>query len=102
VSLKDGEERVGEVLQKVEPVGHLDSLRRTFGGSFGIGASAITGNDADAWMFFEPVSDRLNLTIFEQRDWALSLQVNENGAVALAFLPGPVVDPDHFGSFRFR
>ena len=39
--------------------------------------------------------------IFEQRERALSLQVNDGGAVALAFLSGPVVEPNDFGGFRF-
>lgn len=45
-------------------------------------------------MSFEPGGKPLGLTFGQQIDHLVSLQVDEDGAVAAPFLPGEVIDPD--------
>jgi len=100
VLLEHGQERIGEIPQEVEAVGHLGGLGRALGGSFRIGAGPITGDDADAGMLLQPGRQALGIAVFEQGNRALPLKVGNDGAVALAFLPGPVVDADDFRCWR--
>src|SRR5262249_46163283 len=80
----------------MEAVGDLDGLWRAFGCAFGIRASAITRNDADGGVLLEPGRECLRITVFEQRDRAVLFKVDNDGAVALAFFPGPVVNSNNF------
>ena len=84
-------QRLDQVLDQMPTIGHLDRLRRTFPGGLRIRRSAITADDLDAGMLPEPGATRLGLAILEQLDDPSLLEVDQDGAVAMAFAEGPVV-----------
>jgi hypothetical protein len=49
-------------------------------------------------MGLQPVSQRVSRAVSEQINDATLLQIDQDGAVSLAFLPGPVVNAQHFWS----
>jgi hypothetical protein len=86
---------IAEIAQQVEPVGDLDCLRSPGPNAVGIGAGPVTGDDLDAGMRLQPGGDRLGLAIGQEVDGAIgALQIHDQGAVALATAPGPVIDTD--------
>jgi hypothetical protein len=82
----------------MEAIGHLDRLRRPLRRTLSIGAGSVARDDADGWMLLEPGGERLGVAVFKQGDGALSFEITDDRAVALAFLPGielsrPVTEP---------
>lgn len=59
-----------------------------------IPAAAITRDNADLGMAGQPCLNRAGLTIGEKVDDASPFEIADNAAVALAALPGPIIDAD--------
>ena len=86
---------IAEIAQQVEPVGHLDRLRSAGANAVGIGAGPVAGDDLDAGMRLQPGGDGLGTAVGQQVDRPVgTLQIDDNGAVAPAAAPGPVIDAD--------
>ena len=86
---------VAAVAQQMEPVCHLDGVRGAPGGSLGIGAGAVADHGGHAGMVRQPRRQRVGAAVGQQVDHAPALQVDQDGAVALALAPRPVVHAQH-------
>ena len=75
----------------------MHDFRRTETSSFGIAAGAVTGDDLYAGMISQPGGNGLGVAIGQQVDGPVALQIDDDGAVAPAAAPGPVVDANDPG-----
>lgn len=87
-------ERLGEVLQEMKAVGHLDGLQRARASTVDKGLHPISGDDADTRMLTSPVGQRVRLPVVEKCHWPPLCQVHQDRAVALALPVGPIIDPN--------
>jgi hypothetical protein len=97
VALQQPLDRLAQVLQQVPAVRDLKRLRRPFGGGLGVGRPAVAGDDLDAGVFLQPRRQRGAVPAHQDVEDAAALQVDEDGAVALALADGPVIDADVAG-----
>src|SRR6202044_701758 len=75
----------------MKPIGYLDCVGGTLFGGFGINTAPITTNHFYTRMPLQPGLQALDRTVGQQVDDLTLVQVHQNGPVALAFAPGPVV-----------
>ena len=75
-------------------VADLDGIRSPPADAVGIAAGAITGNDLSTGMILQPGRNRVTLAVRQQVDRPVALQIDDDGAVALAPPPCPVIDAD--------
>src|SRR5918997_1520223 len=87
-------QRIPRILQEMPAIGDLACLRRALCRPFSIGPGPITTNNDDLGMVTEPGGERRRLAIGQDIDRAMPLQVDDQGAVALAFAEGKIVDAD--------
>src|SRR3954447_21842369 len=86
---------IAQIAQQVEAIGNLDRLRSAGANAVGEGAGAVAGDDLDAGMRLQPGGDGLGRAVGQQVDWLVgALEMYDNGAVAPAAAPGPVIDTD--------
>jgi hypothetical protein len=83
-----------EVAQELPPIADLDGIRSPTADAVGIAAGAITGNDLSTGMILQPGRNRVTLAVRQQVDRPVALQIDDDGAVALAPPPRPVIDAD--------
>jgi hypothetical protein len=83
-----------EVAQEMPPIADLDGIRSPTADAVGIAAGAITGNDLSTGMILQPGRNRVTLAVRQQVDRPVALQIDDDGAVALAAPPGPVINAD--------
>jgi len=88
-------QRVAEVAQQVPPISDLLCLGRALAHTLGVDAGAVAGDHLHAWMPAKPGGDRLGAAVGQQIDHPLALEVADDGAVALAAPPRPIVDANH-------
>jgi hypothetical protein len=79
----------------MEPIGDLRGLRGAPGGTVGIGPGAVSHDDGRAGVRRQPRRQGVGAAVGQQVDDAPALQVDQDGAVALALAPGPVVHAQH-------
>ena len=89
------EERPTGVLHQMPAVGDLNGVRESPLGRHGITAAAISGDHANLRLARQPRFCARRLSIRQQRDRSVTLQVAEERAVAMVPLPSPVVDVDY-------
>jgi hypothetical protein len=70
---------------KRNAVGDLRGGRSPLPRALGIGGRAIARNDRDACMRLEPLGKGVRSTIGEERHGLAALQINQHGAIRLAF-----------------
>ena len=78
-------------------IGHLDRLGSTLPRGLRVGGSTITADDLDARMRLEPLHQRLCVPSWQHIDDAVLLEIDQDGAVAMAFAERPVIDAEHTG-----
>jgi transposase InsO family protein len=91
------EEGSAGVLHQVPAVGDLRDLRGGADDRLTVAAAAVARDDLDGRMIRQPRLDRSGLAVGKQVDNLTSLQIADDGAVAMPALPGPVVDADNPG-----
>jgi len=74
-----------EILQQMKAVRDLRGCRSPLPRAFGIGGRAIARDALDPWMLPEPLGQGIGRAIWEERDWVAPLQINQHGAIRLAF-----------------
>jgi hypothetical protein len=84
---------LADVLHQMPSIGDLLGLGRGFGGSLGIGRVTVAADQLDARMRLQPCLDVHRVAVGQEVDHVARLEVNNDGAVALSFTPGPVVNP---------
>ena len=77
------------------PVGDLDGIGRTAATAVGVARPTITGDDFSTGVGLQPGCKAVRLAVRQQVNDGTTFQVNEDRAVTLAALPGPVVHPKH-------
>lgn len=91
-----------EVLEQMLTVGDLRRLRRAGGRCLNGGITSFAGDDLDARMLAQSGDDRLDRTIRSHLGNPMTLEINDDRAVAVAFAPGPVVNADDAWCRRHR
>ena len=103
MSVKDARQGVAEISQQMPAIRNLNRFRSTSPHAVGIVAGAIAGDDLDAGMRLQPRLDSLGLAVTQQIDRSIFiLQIDDDGAVASAATPCPVVDADNARGRRYR
>ena len=102
VAVDHGADRLAEVAQQMPSISDLDRIWRTLPHAVGVGAGPVTGNDLDAGMLTQPGGQGLRLPIGQQVDSCVAFQVDQDGPVAVAAAPGPVIDGDHAWQYAGR
>jgi hypothetical protein len=80
------------ILQQMEAVGNLGGLWNALPNACGRGFGAVTGHHRDVGMRLEPRGDGVSRPILEDVDGTAACEINDDGAVALAFTPRPIID----------
>ena len=80
------------ILQEMKSVGNLGGLWSPLPNACGIGFGAVTGHDRDVGMGLEPRGHGFSRPILEYVNGTPPLEIDDDGAVAMAFAPGPVID----------
>jgi hypothetical protein len=87
-------QRLAEVLDEVKAIDHLDSLGGSLTNAIRIEVTPITADSLDRRMLRQPGRDARGRAVRQQVHDAMRRQINQNGAVAMAPPPGPLVDAD--------
>ncbi len=102
--LQDVLNGLAEVLHQMKAICHLNRIRSTPCRAHRILFSPVTTDHHNARMLLEPGSEPVRRTVRQEVHHTVSLKIDEQRAVAMAFAPGPIIDPtDGYGEFdRFR
>jgi hypothetical protein len=87
-------DHVAPVGHQVPAVGHLAGLWRSSRHRLGIGRPAVAGDDFDGRVHLQPGRDRRTVPPRQDVDHAPPLRVDQDRAVSVALLPGPIIDAD--------
>src|SRR5215472_4190952 len=77
----------------MKAVSDLRGCRSPVPSAFSIGGRAITRDDLDPGMPPQPLGQSLGRALREQRDRIAALQIDQHGAIALAFAQREVIHP---------
>ena len=89
--IQQAHQRLPHVAKQVPAIGHLDGLRGTGVGPFGIGTGSVPADDLHAWMLPQPGGQAVGGSFVQQINGPVLLQVAQDGAVAGAPTPCPVI-----------
>jgi len=78
----------------MKPVGDLFRLRRSLSGGLGVETAAIPAYDLHLRMTPKPIGARDDISVFENINDRMTLEVDDNRAVGLRLSPTPIIDPD--------
>ena len=84
-------ERIDQVLHEVKAISDLDSVRCAGAGALSIDLSTVASDDFDARVRLQPVGERFAAAFCQQIDGLMSLQIDQDRAIRLAFVFGPVI-----------
>ncbi len=87
--------RTAQAAQHVPPVSDLNGGRRALSCALCVGAGAISRDDFDAWMLLKPVRQSVSLSVRQQFHDLVAFKVHQDGPVAMALAPSPVIDAKH-------
>ena len=90
----DMTDRVAEVAQQMPTIRSLNGLWRSQPDALGVGAGAIAGDDFDLRMGCQPSGNGFGLAIRQQLDGSVAFEIDDDGAVAAAAAPRPVINAD--------
>ncbi len=82
-----------EILQEMKAVSDLDGRRSPLPRALGVGGRAIACDDLDPRMFPQPLGQSIGRAIRQKRDRVAALQINQYGAIALAFAQREIIYP---------
>ena len=95
-------QRFPEILQQMKAVRDLGGRGRPLARALGIGGRAIACDHLHTRMLPEPLRHGLGGAIREQRHGLATLQIDQHGAIGLAFPQGEIVHPEHRGGRQRR
>src|SRR5262245_51342972 len=84
-----------QILQEMKSVGNLGGLWRPLPNACGIGFGAVTGHNRDVGMGLEPRGHGFSCPILRYVNGTTPLEIDDDGAVAMTFTPGPVIDANN-------
>jgi len=73
----------------------MDGVGRTAATAVGVACASITGDHFSTRVGLQPGCEAVRLTVRQQINDGTAFQVNEDRAVTLATLPGPVIHPEY-------
>ena len=82
-----------KILEQMKAVGHLGGSGGRLARAFSIGSRAIPRDHLAPWMLPEPLGQGLGRAIREERDRVAALQINQHGAICVAFPQREVIHP---------
>lgn len=91
---------LAQILDKMEPVGYLQSLPRALACGLRIKATAIPADDFDLRMLPQPIRAAFNAAIREDINHRAPFEIDNNCPITLEFLPTPIINADDFGCGR--
>lgn len=94
MAFEDMTDRVAEVAQQMPTIRSLNGLWRSQPDTLGVGAGAIAGDDFDLRMGCQPSGNGFGLAIRQQLDGPVAFEIDDDGAVAAAAAPCPVINTD--------
>jgi hypothetical protein len=92
VPQEDAFQRLDQVLGEVEAIGNLDSIRCATARCLAIAPASIATDDLRRGMPVQPGNECLGLTVREQIDHTVPLQIHQDGAIAVTTAKGEVID----------
>ena len=92
---EDTAQGIAAVAQEMKAIGNLDCLRCSLAGAVGVGAGTIPDKNLDAGVTPQPDRQGRGLAVGQQVDDAVTFQIAQDRAVALAFAPCPIIDAEH-------
>ena len=92
LTVDHGADGITEIAQQVPAVGRSDRIRRALAHAIRIGAGPVACDDLDTWMVAQPPGQGLGLPVRQEVDHRVALQVDQDGPVATAAAPCPVID----------
>jgi hypothetical protein len=95
LTIDDGSNGITEIAQQVPTVSDLNRVRRPLADTVGVGAGAVARDDLDTGVLAEPGGQRFRLPIRQQVHNLIALQIDQNGSVAMATTPSPIIDRKH-------
>jgi hypothetical protein len=93
VVAQHGFQGLTEVLDPVKPIDHLHRLGCPSANPVGVELAPIATDDGDRRMLGEPGRDAGRRAGREQVHDAMRLESDQDGAIAVAPPPGPLIDP---------
>jgi hypothetical protein len=84
-----------KILTEMESISDLNRLRSTETSCFCILSCAVTTDDLDRGVAFEPSSDRSAVSVRQEIKSAMPLQVADDGPIAKPATPGPIIKTHH-------
>lgn len=82
---------ISPVLEKMPPVGNLNGLGRSAGGSFDIGVAPVPADNLHASVERKPGRERVRFWVRQQLHGAMPIQVHQDRAIDMALLEGDVI-----------
>lgn len=76
-----------QILEEMKSVGDLDGVRSPLTNTCGIGFGSITSDDLDIGMVLEPGGNGFSRPILEYVNRTATFEIDDDGAVAIAFTP---------------
>jgi hypothetical protein len=84
-----------KVPQQMPAIGDLERVRCALPYRIGIGTSTVTRDSLDPAMTLQLGRDRAGLAVGQQVDNPVAFKVHQDGSVALAAPPRPIIDRQH-------
>ena len=91
---------LAQILQQMPAINNLLCLGRCSNGRLGVGRPAVSADEFDARMIVEPLLNGFGIAVGQEINHVAALKIHDDGAVSLAFEPGPIIDPDEAGRWR--
>ena len=102
VAIDNGTDGIAEIAQQMPAIGYLDRFRRALPDPVRVGTGAVACDDLDAGMLAQPISKGFGLPIRQQVHDLVTLEVDEDGAVATPTPPGPIIYAENLRRWRRR
>jgi hypothetical protein len=89
-----------EVSEKMPAIEDVDGVGCTPAHAVGIDVGAVTGDHFDAGVISQPRRDGVGLSVRQEVDDPIALQIDQDRAVAATAPPRPLIDAKHPGRYR--
>ena len=68
----------------MKPVSHLDRIRGSLPGAFGVGAGPVPADDLHAWVVAQPLGEGVSLAVGQHVDRPVRVHVDQDRGVGMA------------------
>ena len=92
LTVDDSPNGITEVAQQMPTVSNLNRVRRPLANTVGVGAGTVTCDGLNNGVLAKPRGQSVCLSVGQQVNNPIALQIDQNSSVAMAATPGPVID----------